>query len=97
VVASVVMGVGNGLSSGTLLTVSSDLAPTDSPGAFLAAMAVMQDSGKIVGPLLVGWFADAVGLHASAAVLAVAMVVAIVWIVVAVGETRHAVTAAPTI
>ncbi len=88
VVASVVMGIGNGLSSGTLLTVASDLAPLQTPGPFLAAMAVMQDSGKIAGPLLVGWFADAAGLQASAAVLGVAMVTAIAWIVGAVGETR---------
>lgn len=89
IVAGVVMGVGNGMSSGTLLTVGSDLAPPDSPGPFLAALAAMQDTGKVLGPLLVGWFADAAGLGTSAFVLGVVMVVAIGWIVTAIGETAH--------
>ncbi len=84
------MGVGNGLSAGTMLTLGSDLAPADAPGQFLAAMAAMQDSGKIIGPLLVGWMADTVGLGASAAALGVAMIVGLAWIVVLIGETGTA-------
>ncbi len=87
VVAGVVMGVGNGMSAGTMLTLSSDLAPAEEPGPFLAAMAAMQDSGRVAGPLLVGWFAAAAGLDTSALVLAVAMFAGIAWIVVVVGET----------
>lgn len=88
VVAGVVMGIGNGLSSGTMLTLGSDLAPHDAPGPFLAAFAAMQDTGKVLGPLLVGWFADAAGLGASAFVLALAMFVGLAWIVGVIGETR---------
>jgi hypothetical protein len=47
----------------------------------------MQDTGKVVGPLIVGWFADAVGLGASALVLGVVMVIGIGWIVMVIGET----------
>lgn len=90
VLAGVIMGVGNGLSAGTMLTLGSDLAPADAPGQFLAAMAAMQDSGKVAGPLLVGWMADAVGLGASSTALGVAMIAGLTWIVVLVGETGTA-------
>jgi MFS family permease len=87
VVAGIIMGVGNGMSAGTMLTLASDLAPPEEPGPFLAAMSAMQDSGRIAGPLAVGWFADAAGLGTSAFVLAVAMFVGISWIVLVIGET----------
>jgi len=86
-VAGVVMGVGNGLSSGTLLTMGSDIAPPEVRGPFLAGLAAMQDTGKVLGPLVVGWFADTVGLGASAFVLGVVMVIAIGWIILVIGET----------
>ncbi|MCB0995815.1 MAG: MFS transporter [Acidimicrobiales bacterium] len=90
VVAGTIMGVGNGMSSGTMLTLGSDLAPADAPGPFLAAFGMLQDTGPVIGPILVGWFADAAGLGASAIVLAAVMFVAIAWIVVVVGETSAA-------
>lgn len=86
--AGVVMGVGNGMSSGTLLTLGSDLAPRDSPGPFLAVMATAQDSGKVLGPLVVGVTADAFGLATSALVLAAILALAIAQLVFVVGETR---------
>lgn len=92
-VAGVVIGVGNGMSSGTLLTLGSDMAPSESPGPFLAGMGTLGDSGKVWGPLVVGLVADAAGLSTSAAVLGAIMAVAVVYLVVLVGETsapRHA-------
>lgn len=86
-IAGVVMGVGNGMSAGTLLTLGSDLAPADAPGPFLAGMATLQDSGKVIGPLVVGLSADALGLSAAAAVLAGVLLIAIAHLVVIVGET----------
>ncbi len=88
--ASIVIGVGNGLASGTMLTLSSDLAPADDPGPFLAAIATVSDIGKFVGPLLVGLIADAAGLGTSAAALGAMLAVAVVWLIVVVGETRGA-------
>ena len=87
VVAGIVMGVGNGLGSGTMLTLGSDLAPRDNPGPFLSALGSIQNLGRIIGPMIVGWFADAVGLRASAAALGVTMFIAIAWIVLLIGET----------
>ena len=83
------VGIGNGMSAGTMLTLGTDLAPDDSPGQFLSALASVQNLGRILGPLIVGWFADAVGLRASAVALAVVMFVAITWIVVLIGETSE--------
>ena len=90
IVAGVVMGIGNGLSSGSMLTLGSDLAPRDDPAPFLSAIAVIQDVGKIIGPLVVGFVGAAVGLSASAIVLAVLMVVVILWLLTVVGETSAA-------
>lgn len=88
IVSGVVMGVGNGMSAGTMLTLGGDLAPPDA-GPFLSALGMMQDLGVVLGPLLVGWLADAAGLGTSAVVLAVVMFVAIAWIVVVLGDTSR--------
>lgn len=87
VVAGVVMGIGNGMGSGTMLTLGSDVAPADAPGPFLAALGAFHDVGRIAGPLVVGLLADLVGLRVSSLALAAVMVVGIAWIVVVIGET----------
>ena len=86
IVAGVVMGVGNGMSAGTMLTLGGDLAPPDS-GPFLAALGMMQEFGIMIGPLVVGGLADTAGLNASAIVLAVVLFAGIAWFVVVLGDT----------
>jgi MFS family permease len=86
IVAGVVMGVGNGMSAGTMLTLGGDLAPPDS-GPFLSALGMMQDTGVVTGPFIVGWLADTAGLETSAIVLAVVMLAAVGWIVIVLGDT----------
>ena len=86
-VAAAVMGIGNGLGAGTMLTLGSDLAPPEAPGPFLAAMAVVGDSGRVIGPLLVGIVGAAMGLGAAAIALAIGCVLLLVWTVAALGET----------
>jgi MFS family permease len=88
VVAGVIMGIGNGMSAGTMLTLGADLAPPD-PGPFLAALGVLQDAGVVIGPIVVGWLADSAGLGTSAVVLGVVMFVAVAWIVIVLGDTAH--------
>jgi len=87
IVSGAVIGVGNGLSSGTMLTFGSDLAPADATGPFLAGLAAMQDGGRIAGPLLVGLIGARAGLGAASIALAIVLVGATVWLVVFVGET----------
>lgn len=90
VVAGVVMGVGNGLSAGTMLTLSTDMAPASEPGPFIAGFHTLSGIGTIAGPLAVGWVADAVGLGAAAAVLAALLAFGVVWIALVIGETGRA-------
>ena len=88
IVAGVIMGIGNGMSAGTMLTLGGDLAPRDA-GPFLAALGTLHDAGVVVGALVVGTFADTAGLATSAVALAAIMFVAVLWMVVAVGDSAH--------
>ena len=89
VIAGAVIGVGNGLSSGAMLTLGSDLAPAEATGPFLAGLAAMQDGGRVVGPLLVGAIGAGAGLGAASIALAVVSVAAVLWLVLVIGETAH--------
>ena len=86
-VSGAVMGIGNGIGSGTMLTMASDLAPSEARGQILSGLAVLQDTGSLLGPLIVGIVADAAGVGASALALAAVMVMATAWLVAVVGET----------
>lgn len=48
-----VLGVGNGLSSGILLTLGADIAPANEPAAFLGSWRTLTDAGGAVAPLIV--------------------------------------------
>lgn len=47
-----VIGVGNGLSSGILMTLGADLAPQHDPAAFLGSWRTLTDAGAAAAPLL---------------------------------------------
>jgi len=87
IVAGVLMGVGNGMSSGSLFTIGSDLAPKEGTASFLSGISVLSDTGRVVGPVLVGVTAKAFGLDVAAAVLAMVMVTGLVWLALVLGET----------
>ncbi len=88
VIAAIIIGVGNGLGSGTMLALSADLAPVASPSQFLAALGAIRDGGKIVGPLAVGALADSAGLSAASVMLGAVAFVGLAILVLGVGETR---------
>lgn len=88
IVGGVIMGIGNGMSAGTMLTLGGDLAPRDS-GPFLAALGALQDMGVVVGTLVVGLLADSAGLATSAVACAVLMFSAVLWMVIAVGDSAN--------
>ncbi len=48
-----VLGVGNGLSSGILLTLGADIAPKGDPAPFLGSWRTLTDAGGAISPLLV--------------------------------------------
>ncbi len=71
-VAASLIGLGNGVGSGTMMTIGADLAPKGAVGEFLGAWRLVGDGGAMGGPVLVGALADALGL--AFATLAVAAV-----------------------
>lgn len=89
VVAGIVMGVGNGLSAGSMLTLSADLAPAEEPGPFIAGFHTLSGAGTFIGPLMVGWVADSAGLGPAAVVLAVMLAAGTAWIALVIGETAR--------
>lgn len=79
--AGAVLGVGNGFSSGLVMTISTDLAPEDNRGAFLSLFRLAADAGSILGPDVSGLVSQQVSLfvaclsQAGLAVLCLAFVV----------------------
>ncbi|MGW5724615.1 MFS transporter [Nocardia beijingensis] len=56
-VAAVVMGVGNGIGNGVIMTIGADIAPAACRAEFLAAWRLTHDGGFFVGPLLISGLA----------------------------------------
>lgn len=70
--ATLVIGFGNGLGSGCMLTLGSDLAPKESMGEFLGMWRLIGDTGQTGAPLVVGTVADALSLSMATLVIAAA-------------------------
>jgi MFS family permease len=88
-VAAAVIGFGNGLGSGTMMTLGADLAPEGATGEFLGVWRLIGDAGAFVGPVAVGLLASAVGLRGSAILLAVFGAIAALTLAFMVRETRQ--------
>ena len=67
------IGFGNGLGSGTMLTLGADLAPPkgEGMGAFLGLWRLIGDTGHTSAPIIVGTIADALSLVPSVYVIAI--------------------------
>jgi MFS family permease len=89
--AAVVIGLGNGLGSGTMMTLGADLAPEGATGEFLGLWRLIGDAGAFLGPVSVGIIAEWAGLRGSAVVLAVVGVAAALTLALLVQETRRVV------
>jgi MFS family permease len=70
------IGFGNGLGSGTMLTLGADLSPTQSRGEFLGMWRLIGDLGFTSGPLVAGSVANAMALPAAALVMGASGLVA---------------------
>ena len=64
------IGLGNGIGAGTMLTLGSDLAPSQSRAEFLGMWRLIGDSGHAGGALVVGRVADLAGLGIAPLVVA---------------------------
>ncbi|MDE0481426.1 MAG: MFS transporter [Candidatus Poribacteria bacterium] len=63
--AAIVMRFGNGIASGTMMTLGADLAPKEGTGEFLGLWRITGDFGGAAGPVVVGNIADWFGLGFS--------------------------------
>ena len=62
-----VLGVGNGLSSGILLTLGADVAPPDDPAPFLGSWRTLTDAGGALAPLAIAGLSAAASLAVATA------------------------------
>ncbi len=88
--AATVMSVGNGLGSGSMMTLGADLSPREARGEFLGFWRLIGDSGSTGGPLLVGGVADLWSLTTAAVVVAGVGVLAVLTLGLFVPETLRA-------
>ncbi len=87
-VVALVIGLGNGLGSGTMLTLSTDLAPANDPAEFLSMLRLLADLGRILGPIVVGFIGQHFDLGSSGLVLGgIGMATALLFARV-IGESR---------
>ncbi|WP_432549002.1 MFS transporter [Kineococcus arenarius] len=70
------MGLGNGMGAGLVMTLGADAAPPGQRARFLGAWRMVTDTGVAVGPVLVGALAGAATLAAAGAGVAVLAVAA---------------------
>ncbi len=68
--AGAVIGFGNGIGAGTMMTLAADLAPRDTIGEFLGVWRLIGDAGGMGGPVAVGAIADLVTLSSATLVIA---------------------------
>lgn len=81
------IGFGNGLGSGTMMTLGADLAPEDTRGEFLGMWRLIGDLGFTSGPLIAGSVANAMTLPAAALVMGISGMVATLIFTIMVPET----------
>ena len=86
-IVSCLIGFGNGLGSGNMMTLGADLAPPESRGEFLGLWRLIGDSGLLTAPLLVGNIAQILTLQAAALAIAGVGFVAVLLFVFLVPET----------
>jgi MFS family permease len=88
--ASALIGFGNGLGSGTMMTVAADLAPDDAVGEFIGVWRLVGDGGSMGGPVVVGALADLLTLPLATLAIATVGVGAALTFAYGVPETRRA-------
>ncbi len=95
--ATGLIGLGNGLGSGTMMTLGADLAPPDSRGEFLGIWRLIGDGGSSSGSLVVGSLADILGLSLATFAIAGVGLVASAMLGMLVPETLDRPAFAPSV
>jgi len=86
---TLLIGLGNGIGSGSMMTLGADLAPKNETGQFLGIWRLIGDTGSTCGPMIVGGVADALGLGIAAVALSGIGVLAALVFATLVQETLH--------
>lgn len=95
--AACLIGLGNGLGSGTIMTLGSDLAPPEAVGEFLGVWRLIGDGGSMGGPVLVGALADVLSLPLATLAIAAVGAGAALTFAFGVPETLHKPAATPRV
>nr|WP_269449959.1 MFS transporter [Auraticoccus cholistanensis] len=77
---ALVMGLGNGVSSGVVMTLGSDASPAVGRAQFLAAWRLLADTGTSVGPLLITAVTGLASLAAGSVVVGVIALLGVGWL-----------------
>ncbi len=67
-VGGMLVGLGNGMSSGWVLTMGTDLSPRERSGEFLGVWRLISDTGGATGPFAIGAIAQVLTLGAASVV-----------------------------
>src|SRR6478609_514337 len=87
-IVGLVIGAGNGLGSGAMMTLGADLAPIGATGEFLGIWRLIGDLGSFLGPIVVGVMAGVFSLQGSAYALSAIGFAAALTLALLVRETR---------
>ncbi len=82
-------GFGNGLSTGFVFTMGTDLAPRNNPGEFIGVWRFISDIGGAGGPVMIGGIAQIVSLGAAAVTTAGIGLVGAFMLITVVRETMN--------
>ncbi len=74
------LGVGNGLGAGLIMTLGADASPVEGRAQFLGGWRLCADTGRAVGPLTLSALTAVMTLGAAAVVLGVAAVAGAWWL-----------------
>jgi MFS family permease len=89
------MGVGNGLGAGMVLTLGADLAPRADRGEFLGIWRFLSEAGQAAGPVLCSIAIALGGLAAAGVTMGLIGLIGAVWLFARVAETRDRPTPGP--
>lgn len=89
VMLAVLMGAGNGISAGVVMTMGSDLAPTANRGNFIGVWRLLSDVGVTSGPLIIGGVVQLSGLAVASHLIGVMGIFGAVYVAFSVTETLH--------
>jgi MFS family permease len=78
--AATVLGIGNGIGAGLIMTLGADASPREGRSQFLGGWRLCADVGRAAGPLALSGLTAAVTLGASAVVLGVGALAGAVWL-----------------